>query len=126
MTPYRAWQLSQPLVKLYEGIEDDILTSIANRLAKNLEITDTSKWEIKMLAQLGALRKDTARIIAQRAGIAPKLLQTAMETAAAETLNRMEPGLRELAKEGYAKNTRVQPKSTVRRAVRAYWTWSTP
>lgn len=121
MTPYRAWQLSQPLAMLYEGIEDDILTSIANRLAKNLEITDTSKWEIKMLAQLGALRKDTARIIVQRAGIAPELLQTAMETAAAETLNRMEPGLRELAKEGYAKNTRVQPKSTVRRAVRAYW-----
>ena len=121
MTPYRAWQLSQPLAMLYEGIEDEIIASIANRLAKNLEITNTAKWEIKMLAQLGALQKDTARIIAQRAGIAPDLLLAAMEVAASETIDRMEPGFRELAKDGYAKNTRVQPKTTVQRAIKAYW-----
>lgn len=44
-----------------------------------------------------------------------------MEAAASETIERMEPGFRELAKDGYAKNTRVQPKTTVQRAIKAYW-----
>lgn len=120
MTPNRAWQLAQPLADLYNGIEDDILTSIAKRLSKNMAITDTAKWEIDVLAQLGALNKDTLRIIAQRTGIAPDMLQTALETAATETIDRLEPGFETLAQTGYVKNTRIAPSTTIQRAVKAY------
>lgn len=120
MTPYNAWKLAQPLASLYEGIEDDIINHIVSILAKNLVITDTAKWEIKMLAKMGALQKETVKIIARRVGIAPDLLTEALVSAAKDTIDSMDPGFRELARGGYAKDTKVPPEKAIQRAVKAY------
>lgn len=120
MIPQKAWQLSRPLAALYEGIEDNLLTSIARRLAKHMEITDTAKWELQMLAQMGAVQKDCARIIADRAGIAPQMLREALMIAAQEAVDEIEPELRTAAKQGLVKTARA-PSASVRQAVNAYW-----
>lgn len=121
MTPYRAWQLAQPLAAAYDGIEDDILASLVKRLSSQTEITNTAKWEIQMLAQMGALKKETAKIIAERASAAPELLRAAIETAAEETIDSLEPSFKALVKDGYAKNAKIPPSDTVQRAIKSYW-----
>lgn len=121
MNPYTAWRLAQPLAKLYEGIEDDLISLLVSTLAKNLDITDTAKWEIRMLAKMGGLRKDAVKIIARRAGVAPELLQVALESAAKDEINKLEPGFRAMVQGGYAKNTRIPPHRAIQGAVKAYW-----
>lgn len=120
MNPYEASLLSSPLSGLYADIEDDLLLSIAKRLAKNMEVTDTAKWELKMLAQMGALQKDAARIIAQKAGIAPQMLEVALQSAAKDTIDQLEPGYQRLAADGYAKTAKIPPAKSAAQAAKAY------
>lgn len=120
MNPYEASLLSSTLSSLYADIEDDLLLSIAKRFAKNMEITDTSKWELKMLAQMGALQKDAVRIIAQKAGIAPQMLEIALQSAANDTITQLEPGFRQLAKDGYAKAAKIPPAKSTAQAAGAF------
>lgn len=120
MNPYEASLLSAPLSGLYADIEDDLLLSIAKRLAKNMEITDTAKWELKMLAQLGALQKDAARIIAQKAGIAPQMLEVALQSAAKDAIEQLEPSYQRLTADGYAKTAKIPPAKSAAQAARAY------
>lgn len=118
---YGAWKLAQPLANMFADIEDDLMVNIARRLAENGDITDTAKWELQMLAKMGALQKDNVRIIAQRAGIAPELLEIALTNAAQDAIDTLEPGFKQLAKEGFIKNTRITPNHAIRQAVTAYW-----
>lgn len=120
MNPYEASLLSSPLSGLYADIEDDLLLSIAKRLATNMEITDTAKWELKMLAQLGALQKDAVRIIAQRVGIVPQMLEVALQAAAKDTIDQLEPSYQRLAEDGYAKAAKIPPAKSVTQAAGAY------
>jgi len=120
VNPYEASLLSAPLSGLYADIEDDLLLSIAKRLAKNMEITDTAKWELKMLAQLGALQKNAARIIAQKAGIAPQMLEVALQSAAKDAIEQLEPSYQRLAADGYAKTAKIPPAKSAAQAARAY------
>ena len=120
MNPYEASLLSSPLSGLYADIEDDLLLSIAKRLATNMEITDTAKWELKMLAQMGALQKDAVRIIAQKAGIAPQMLEIALQSAANDTITQLEPGFRQLVEDGYAKASRIPPAKSAAQAAGAF------
>jgi len=119
--PYGAWKLAQPLANMFADIEDDLMINIARRLAENGDITDTAKWELQMLAKMGALQKDNVRIIAQRAGIAPELLEIALTNAAQDAIDTLEPGFKQLAKESFIKNTRITPNHAIRQAVTAYW-----
>lgn len=120
MNPYEASLLSSPLSGLYADIEDDLLLSIAKRFAKNMEITDTSKWELKMLAQMGALQKDAVHIIARKAGIAPQMLVIALQSAANDTIIQLEPGFRQLVEDGYAKASRIPPAKSAAQAAGAF------
>ena len=120
MTPYNAWKLAQPLASLYEGIEDALIDHIVSTLAKNLEITNTVKWELKMLAKMGSLQKEAVQIIAQRVGVASDLLAEALEAAAKDEVNRLEPGFRDMARDGYVEDTKIAPEKTIQAAVKAY------
>lgn len=120
MNPYEASLLSSPLSSLYADIEDDLLLSIAKRLATNMEITDTAKWELKMLAQLGALQKDAVSIIAQKARIAPQMLEVALQAAAKDAIEQLEPSYQRLAKDGHAKAAKIPPVKSVTQAAGAY------
>lgn len=120
LTPYESYELAKPLVKLYEEIEDDILTSIAKRFSKNLEITNTSKWEIQMLAKMGVIRNDAIKAIAKKVGITADLLQIALEDAVWDTISKMEPALAEMAKDGIVRNAKFPPSESVQRALKSF------
>ena len=57
--------LSDEIVEIYAQLEADILQDMARRIARLGKITDATKWQAKILAESGALRKNITRILAK-------------------------------------------------------------
>lgn len=60
--------LAAPITDTYTAIEQAIICRIAEQIAGNPQglINNSSEWRIQMLARMGRLTKDTAKIIASR------------------------------------------------------------
>ena len=103
MTALEKLQLSQPLTDIYTAMETDLMMAIARQIAQNddNEINATSEWRLKKLAELGALNRETVRIIASYTGIQSETLVETIETAAKGITERLEPALQACAEDGY-------------------------
>nr|DAN65721.1 MAG TPA: minor capsid protein [Caudoviricetes sp.] len=53
LTPDELKVVPDNIVKIYQDLEDDIISDIARRLQKAGEITDTADWQMYMLGQIG-------------------------------------------------------------------------
>ena len=53
LTPDELKIVPDNIVKIYQDLEDDIISDIARRLQKAGEITDTADWQMYMLGQMG-------------------------------------------------------------------------
>lgn len=82
MTREQCDLLSAPLVRTVNDMEDEILRVIAAQLAKDGNISDTSKWRIRQLARSGEMDKETAKIIARYSGLEENFAMAAIEDAA--------------------------------------------
>lgn len=73
MDALNALNYAAPVAEIYHEVEERLLCHIAEQLSANPDtlINATSEWRIKMLAQMGRLNRDTARIIAERVGKVP-------------------------------------------------------
>lgn len=63
MTRSQADELSFPVVRAYLDAEDEILRMIAEQLAADGDLSDTSKWRIRQLARAGMIDKRAIEII---------------------------------------------------------------
>lgn len=63
MTRSQADELSAPVVRAYLDAEDEILRMIAEQLAADGDLSDTSKWRIRQLARAGMIDKRAIEII---------------------------------------------------------------
>lgn len=81
--------LAAPIVSTYSEIEETILCHIAEQLAADPDtlINATSEWRIKMLAQMGRVNKDTARIIASKVGKIPAEVQQVVQSSIDKVLS---------------------------------------
>lgn len=81
--------LAAPIVSTYSEIEETILCHIAEQLAANPDtlINATSEWRIKMLAEMGRVNKDTARIIASKVGKIPAEVQKVVQSSIDKVLS---------------------------------------
>lgn len=113
-------QISQGLSNLYTGLETDLMANIAEYLASQSLDTPTAKWKMQLLAELGALNKQNIKTIAQYAGIAPEMLQEALEISALDAIKELEPGFQKLARGGIVNSAEVPVESTVARALKTY------
>ena len=85
MTREQYDELSAPLVRTLLDMEDDILREIASQLAKDGNISDTSKWRIRQLARSGRFDKRAASIIAGYSGVQNgQAMDMVLEAARAE------------------------------------------
>jgi len=75
--------LAAPIVSTYTEIEETILCHISEQLAANPDtmIDATSEWRIKMLAQMGKVNKNTARIIASKVGKIPAEVENVVQAS---------------------------------------------
>lgn len=120
MTKQEMMLLSQSLSDLYTGLETDLIANIAEYLAAGNIDSPTTQWKIQMLAQLGSLDKANISTIAQYAGIAPDMLTEALESAALTAIEELEPGFRELARDGIINGAKVPIEKTMSRAIKSY------
>lgn len=81
--------LAAPIVSTYAEIEETILCHIAEQFAANPDtlINATSEWRIKMLAEMGKVNKDTARIIASKVGKVPKEVESVVQASIDKVLS---------------------------------------
>ena len=81
--------LAAPIVSTYTEIEETILCHIAEQLAANPDtlINATSEWRIKMLAQMGRVNDDTARIIASKVGKIPSEVEQVVQSSIDKVLS---------------------------------------
>lgn len=81
--------LAAPIVGTYSEIEETILCHIAEQLAANPDtlINATSEWRIKMLAQMGKVSKDTAKIIASKVGKVPDEVRQVVQSSIDKVLS---------------------------------------
>lgn len=120
MTKQELMSLSQGLSDLYTGLETDLIANIADWLKKGDLSASTPQWKMKLLAQLSALDKANIKTIAEYAGIAPELLSEALESAALSAIEELEPGFRELARNGIIDGCEVPVEKTMAKSLVTY------
>ena len=120
MTELEKLSLSQPLTDVYNAMEQDIMLAIAKQLAKDGSISASSEWRLQRLAEAGDLNKTVIGIIASYTGIQSDLLTEALSGAANSVIDKLEPGFRELAKQGVISDTPVPASKSVNRAIQTF------
>lgn len=92
-------KLAEPIAKVYQEVTDQVLENIARHFntGKNLASQD---WQMKKLAELGQVQRETIKIIAKGTGQNADMIQVALENAMSQALKDVEPALREAALAG--------------------------
>lgn len=120
MTELEKLSLSQPLTDVYNAMEQDIMLAIAKQLAKDGSISASSEWRLQRLAEAGDLDQTAIAIIASYTGIQSDLLTEALSGAAYSVIDKLEPGFRELARQGFISDTPVPASKSVDRAIQTF------
>ncbi|MBE6847795.1 MAG: hypothetical protein E7503_06665 [Ruminococcus sp.] len=120
MTPLELMQWSEGLADLYTGLETDLIANIAAYLAKGSADSSTAQWKLQMLAQMGALNRQNLQTILSYSDIITEEMQAALETAALAAIEELEPGFRQLAREGFINDTDIPVDVTTAAVLKAY------
>ena len=122
LTPEKILKLSEPVELVYQQIVDALLLNIAKHFNTGKALT-TQEWQLKKLAEMGQLNKENLQIIASMTGQVPELIQIALERAAIDATQDMEPELKEAAKKGIlekASSDTVLTSKSIQQSLSAY------
>lgn len=86
LSPEYLEHLPEPLIKLWQQVEDDILRDIARRIRKMDTLTDTAAYQAFRLEQTKLLRTDIVKLIAKYSGKSETVIRKLLIDAAVETL----------------------------------------
>lgn len=100
LTRQQANNLSDNLVGIMTEIEDQLLRKIAEQLARDGNISDTSKWRIRQLARMGQLDREALRLIKSYSGMQSEVLYDTLMNAALTEIGYVDAGMREAAAKG--------------------------
>lgn len=99
LTPNDILGLSEPIELVYSNIVDSLLVNMARHFNSGYSLS-TQEWEIRKLAELGQLNRESMEIIANLTGQNPALMQTVLENAAYAATKDIEPELKKGVKAG--------------------------
>lgn len=117
-TPIDKW--SEPLVAVYEAMTDALLVNIAKHFNVKGDVGGSQEWRLAKLAELGKLTEESIAIISAQTGVEASLVRYAIEGAALEAINKIEPDLLEAAKKGLLNPSQATISDAVKRALGAY------
>lgn len=86
LTPEYLAQLPEPVVKLWQQVEDDILRDIARRICKIDGLSETAAYQAFRLAQTRILRQDIVKILSKYSGKTEAAIRSMLQDSATETL----------------------------------------
>lgn len=113
-------KLADPVTRVYEEVTDQIIENIARHFNTGHALP-TLEWQFRKLAEVGQLREEVIRIIAERTKQAPELIKIALEKAAFDAIKPLEPQFREAVKTGYLKDGGPPETSpSIRRVLETY------
>lgn len=100
LTPLDMLHLSEPLEFVYQQIVDSLLINIAKHFntGKNLPI---QLWQLKKLAEVGQVSKESAKIIADNIGQNTVLITAALQQSVIIATKDSEPELQKAVKSGF-------------------------
>ena len=121
LTPKDILEISEPIEAIYQRTVDELLINIAKHF--NIKGWERTRfWEIKKLSEMGALTKESARIIAKNTGKLPEEIEKAFLEVAGKACLDIDPQLIAAAKKGLLQNpgTSATTSPMLREMVRAY------
>lgn len=120
-TPLDFLELSEPLEFVYQQIVDELLINIAKHFNTGKSLP-TELWQLKKLAELGQVNKESARIIANYINQNEELIKEALEKAVLLALGESDPGLKETIKDSFSDKSPDKPlvSENIKRALLAY------
>ena len=113
MRPRYIDELGWAIAEVYDGVTDRILLNLARYfpyIHKGREPKDAFEYQVKMLAQMGQINRETRDIIAQSLGGADDALREALNKAIMDALRNEEPALREAARKGLTSEEPPEPE----------------
>lgn len=103
MNPKLIMNMGQHMGDVYAAVTDRILVNLAKHFQYIKDGTEPAgawQYQVKKLAEMGQVTKETEQIILSMLGDADEALQNVLEQAIIDGLKDVEPNLREAAKRG--------------------------
>lgn len=114
-------RFSDPLVRVYEACVDELLVNLAKHFNTSaMGNTASFDYEVMMLSKLGAVRKETAAIIARHVAQNEPMIEEAVKTAMLDALEDVEPALRKAATDGLLHDAPMEMMDGVQNQLLAY------
>lgn len=112
-------KLAEPLQKVYQDVTDQVLENIARHFNAGKALA-TTEWQMKKLAELGQVQRETLRIIARGTGQNEEMIRIALQDAISDALKDVEPALKEAAAAGMLQDGGELIASSVQRIFDTY------
>ncbi len=77
----------EPLIKMYEQIENDLLTKIASHFSINEEFLNSDHWRIKKLEEMGLFNQEIIEYLAKYTEKTPNEIKIALEKIKVDATN---------------------------------------
>lgn len=122
LTPNEILKLSEPVEQVYSNIVDALLINMGKHFNSGHALS-TEQWEIRKLAELGQLNKESVEIIASLTGQNKELITAALENAVYMATKDIEPELKKAVKKGAIQNAaadNVIASQSIVQALNAY------
>lgn len=122
LTPNEILKLSEPVEQVYSNIVDALLINMGKHFNSGHTLS-TEQWEIRKLAELGQLNKESVEIIASLTGQNKELITAALENAVYMATKDIEPELKKAVKKGAIQNAaadNVIASQSIVQALNAY------
>ena len=122
LTPNEILKLSEPVEQVYSNIVDALLINMGKHFNSGHSLS-TEQWEIRKLAELGQLNKESIEIIASLTGQNKELITAALENAVYMATKDLEPELKKAVQKGAIQNAaadNVIASQSIVQALNAY------
>lgn len=122
ITPEEILRLSEPIEQVYSNIVDALLVNIAKHFNTGKALS-TQEWQIKKLAEMGQLNKESLEIIMELTGSNNELVYAALEGVVLDATRDVEPELKKAVEKGVIKPAaaeNVLASESIKQALSAY------
>ena len=98
ITPHQLDMFTQPVVHVYQALEQEIFEMIAKRLKTSEDYSEDTvlEWQIDKLNQLRLVNEDTIKALAKATGIAEKEIRKAIYEAGIQTIESVDEELKDI------------------------------
>lgn len=119
MEPLLSQQLTLPVVEVFLGIEEQILTNIAEYLKREDRLLedDINAWQVQQLSMLEQLTQENMVAIAEEAGVSLDAIVEMLEAAGFTAIDDIEMDLQDAAEAGKLLTPKTVEESQVLRNV---------